>query len=76
MAKRYLVLPGIIVVLVSTALYWFNQNPVGVTMIDPARPPASILEPVEVEKIPYPVKTSSKGFYSRKPAHPSVCNNW
>ena len=36
---------------VSAAVYWFNQNPPGVTMIDPARPPEPILEPAEVEKI-------------------------
>jgi dipeptidyl aminopeptidase/acylaminoacyl peptidase len=33
------------------ALYWFNQNPPGITMINPARPPEHILEPAEVEKI-------------------------
>ena len=33
------------------AAYWFNENPPGVTMINPARPPEDILEPAEVEKI-------------------------
>jgi hypothetical protein len=33
------------------AVYWFIQNPPGVTMINPARPPDPILEPAEVEKI-------------------------
>ena len=36
---------------VSATSYWFNQNPPGATMIDPARPPEDILEPTEVEKI-------------------------
>jgi hypothetical protein len=35
----------------AAAVYWFNQNPPGVTMINPARPPEHILEPAEVEKI-------------------------
>lgn len=30
---------------------WFNQNSLGATMINPARPPEDILEPAEVEKI-------------------------
>ena len=30
---------------------WMSQNPLGVTMINPARPPKDILEPAEVEKI-------------------------
>lgn len=35
----------------SAAAYWLNQNPPGVTMIDPKRPPEPLLEPAEVEKI-------------------------
>jgi dipeptidyl aminopeptidase/acylaminoacyl peptidase len=35
----------------AAAAFWFNQNPLGVTMINPARPPEPILEPAEVEKI-------------------------
>ena len=41
----------LVAILSSAAVYWFNQNPPGVTMINPARPPEHILEPAEVEKI-------------------------
>lgn len=36
---------------IAAAAFWFIQNPPGVTMINPARPPEPILEPAEVEKI-------------------------
>jgi dipeptidyl aminopeptidase/acylaminoacyl peptidase len=51
MSKLKLVVLVLIVAGVSAAVYWFNQNPPGVTMINPARPPEPILEPADVEKI-------------------------
>ena len=51
MSKLKLLVLALIVTGVSAAVYWFNQNPPGVTMIDPARLPESLLEPAEVEKI-------------------------
>src|SRR5687768_8373571 len=51
MSKLKLFVLVLIVGGVSAAVYWFNQNPPGVTMINPARPPDPILEPAEVEKI-------------------------
>lgn len=51
MSKLKLLLLVLIVAGISAAVYWFTQNPPGVTMINPARPPEPILEPAEVEKI-------------------------
>ena len=52
MSKMKLVLVVLTVAAISLAVgYWFYQNPPGVTMINPARPPEHILEPAEVEKI-------------------------
>ena len=51
MSKIKLLVLVLLVAGISAAVYWFNQNPPGVTMIDPARPPEPILEPAEVEKI-------------------------
>lgn len=51
MSKRKIITLALIAAIVSAAIYWFTQNPLGVTMINPARPPAPILEPADVEKI-------------------------
>ncbi|HET6823913.1 MAG TPA: prolyl oligopeptidase family serine peptidase, partial [Anaerolineales bacterium] len=51
MSKLKLLVLVLLVAGISAAVYWFNQNPPGVTMINPARPPEPILEPAEVEKI-------------------------
>lgn len=51
MSKLKLLVLVLLVAGISTAGYWFNQNPPGVTMINPARPLEPILEPAEVEKI-------------------------
>lgn len=51
MSKRNIIILGLIVAVVAASSYWFYENPPGVTMIDPARPPEDILEPTEVEKI-------------------------
>lgn len=51
MSKLKLLVLVLLVAGISAAVYWFNQNPPGVTMINPARPPEPILEPTEVEKI-------------------------
>jgi dipeptidyl aminopeptidase/acylaminoacyl peptidase len=51
MSKLRILTFVLIAAVVSAAAYWFNQNPPGVTMINPARPPKDILEPSEVEKI-------------------------
>jgi dipeptidyl aminopeptidase/acylaminoacyl peptidase len=52
MSKGKLVLTILFLAIVSSGtVYWFNQNPPGVTMIDPKRPPEPILEPAEVDKI-------------------------
>src|SRR5512145_3070588 len=52
MSKLKLVLVVLTVAAISSAVgFWFNQNPPGATMINPARPPEPILEPAEVEKI-------------------------
>ncbi|HEY3474535.1 MAG TPA: hypothetical protein VGK56_07980, partial [Anaerolineales bacterium] len=51
MSKQRIIAFALIAAVVSGVAYWFNQNPPGVTMIDPARPPEDILEPAEVEKI-------------------------
>lgn len=52
MSKWKLVLTILFLAAVSSgAVYWFNQNPPGVTTINPSRPPEPILEPADVEKI-------------------------
>ena len=51
MSKIKLLVLVLIAAGVSAAVYWFNQNPPGVTVLNPARPPKPILEPAEVEKI-------------------------
>ena len=51
MSKLKLLVLVLLVAGISTAGYWFNQNPPGVTMINPARPLEPILEPAEVERI-------------------------
>lgn len=50
MLKRFLAI-ALVAAGIAAAAFWFNQNPPGVTMINPARPPEPILEPAEVEKI-------------------------
>jgi hypothetical protein len=50
MLKRFLAI-ALVAAGIAAAAFWFNQNPPGVTMINPARPPEPILEPSEVEKI-------------------------
>ena len=35
----------------AVAAYWFNQNPPGVTIVNPRRPPEPILAAEEVDKI-------------------------
>ena len=51
MSTRRILTFGLIAAIVSAAVYLFTQNPPGVTMINPARPPDPILEPAEVEEI-------------------------
>jgi dipeptidyl aminopeptidase/acylaminoacyl peptidase len=51
MSKPKLLALVLIVAGVAAAAFWFNQNPPGVTLINPARPPEHILEPADVEKI-------------------------
>jgi pimeloyl-ACP methyl ester carboxylesterase len=52
MSKLKLVVAMLLVaILSSAAVYWFNENPLGVTVINPVRPPEDILEPADVEKI-------------------------
>ncbi len=50
MLKRFLAI-ALVAAGIAAAAFWFYQNPPGVTMINPARPPEPILEPAEVEKI-------------------------
>ena len=51
MSKRNLFIIALLMVGAAAAAFWYVQNPPGVTLIDPARPPEPILEPAEVEKI-------------------------
>jgi dipeptidyl aminopeptidase/acylaminoacyl peptidase len=52
MSKWKLVLTILFLAIVSSrAVYWFNQKPPGVTIINPSRPPEPILGPADVEKI-------------------------
>lgn len=51
MSKLKLMILVLIVASVSSTAYWFNQNPRGVTIINPNRLPAHILAAEEVEKI-------------------------
>ena len=51
MSKSKGIVLMLIVACISAAAYWFNQNPPGVTVINPARPPEDILEAAEVAKI-------------------------
>jgi dipeptidyl aminopeptidase/acylaminoacyl peptidase len=51
MSKLKVIVLVLIVASISGAAYWFNQNPPGVTMIDPARPPEPILDAAELEKL-------------------------
>jgi dipeptidyl aminopeptidase/acylaminoacyl peptidase len=51
MSKLKVIVLVLIVASGSAAAYWFSQNPPGVTMIDPARPPKAILEAAELEKL-------------------------
>ena len=52
MSKLKLIILALSLASVAAATtYWFHENPPGVTMIDPARPPEDILELAEVEKI-------------------------
>ena len=50
MLKRFLAI-ALVAAGIAIAAFWFNQNPPGVTIIDPTLPPEHILEPAEVEKI-------------------------
>ena len=50
MLKRFLAI-ALVAAGIAAAAFWFNQNPPGVTMINPARPPKPILETADVEKI-------------------------
>lgn len=52
MSKLKLTVLVLSLVSVAAAIaYWFNENPPGATMINPARPPKDILTPAEVEMI-------------------------
>ncbi len=51
MSKRNLIVIGLLTASTAAAAFWYNQNPPGVTMVNPARPPEDILEPADVEKI-------------------------
>jgi dipeptidyl aminopeptidase/acylaminoacyl peptidase len=51
MSKLNLMILVLIVAGLAAVFYWFNRNPLGVTMINPARLPENILETAEVEKI-------------------------
>ena len=51
MLKRNLIVIVLLLASAAAAAFWYNQNPPGATMINPARPPEDILESAEVEKI-------------------------
>ena len=68
MSKLKLLILVLIVAGISAVVFWFNQNPPGVTMINPARLPEPILEPADVEKIH--ILQNTKEVYLLGPVSP------